>query len=525
MSKITSNQLRFAALPRVSTEQQEKKGESLTVQRAQLERDIRRLEGTIAGWYGGQEHATAGWERKEIDRLIADAAKGKFNAVMVAYVDRWSRDNAKSKEGLEVFRKNGVRFFVGMTEMNLFDPQHTFVLGMNAEVGEFLVLQQLKRSLESRSERLRRGIPAAGKIPFGRTFNRVTGEWGLDPKKRAIIVDVANRYLSGEPLPKLAQEYGVKHSQLCLTLRERCGTKWVVRLDNDKLNFHEVHTLTIPALLDERTIRLVKEKLKANRTYIRSGGRRVHDYLLSGRIFCAGCGYTLCGSTDQHGVRHYNHTHAGNALDCQVRPRPWVRADWIEEKVIGDLFDMFGNPAAIERAVQSAIPDCAEEVKRRLRLEGELTNLRKARSRLLNLVVKGAITEDQAEAELTGLKEREELLGQQLDKLAAVLADVPDPEAIRCYVEKCQGSIFVFDDDGNEYAGGNDVQSFLMMTQQDKMQLLAAVFDLPLAGGTPAGVYISPPAGAKRYQRQKPWAYRIRGRLEFEKVIMPSSYR
>ena len=137
-----------------------------------------------------------------------------------------------------------------------------------------------------------------------------------------MIADVAKRYLAGESLPQMAEEYGINHSQLCLTLRERCGTKWQVKLDCNKLDFHEVHTLTIPALLDDQTIKLLKDRLKANRTYIRSGGRpRVHDYLLSGRIFCAGCGFNLCGSTDRHGVRHYNHTHAGNALKCPVRPK------------------------------------------------------------------------------------------------------------------------------------------------------------------------------------------------------------
>src|SRR5689334_4048674 len=121
---------RFAALIRVSTEKQERQGESLSTQRASNERAVGQLGGTIVGWYGGQEHATPGREKKEVDRLIADAVKGKFDAVIVAYPDRWSRDNAKSKEGLAAFRKHGIRFFVGTMEMDLFDPQYRFILGM-----------------------------------------------------------------------------------------------------------------------------------------------------------------------------------------------------------------------------------------------------------------------------------------------------------------------------------------------------------------------------------------------------------
>ena len=75
--------LRFASLIRVSTEQQEKEGESLRTQGKQNEADVAAMEGQIVEWYGGQEHATPGFEKQELDRLIADAGKGKFDAVIV----------------------------------------------------------------------------------------------------------------------------------------------------------------------------------------------------------------------------------------------------------------------------------------------------------------------------------------------------------------------------------------------------------------------------------------------------------
>src|SRR3954451_18119155 len=82
--------LRFGALVRVSTERQEQQGESLRTQRTYNARDVGRLGGTVAEWYGGQESAlpTGGKrgidpevEKREVDRLIADAGKGKFDAV------------------------------------------------------------------------------------------------------------------------------------------------------------------------------------------------------------------------------------------------------------------------------------------------------------------------------------------------------------------------------------------------------------------------------------------------------------
>src|SRR5262245_16035527 len=94
--------IRFAALIRVSTEAQERQGESLRTQRKDNETCVEQLGGSIAGFYGGQEHGTPGWERKEFDRLLRDAAAGLFDAVIVNHIDRWGRDDKRSIEGLDI---------------------------------------------------------------------------------------------------------------------------------------------------------------------------------------------------------------------------------------------------------------------------------------------------------------------------------------------------------------------------------------------------------------------------------------
>src|SRR5438128_751220 len=79
-----SKKIRFAALIRVSTEKQEKQGESLRTQRSQVQESVNQIGGTVAEWYGGQEHATEGWEKKELDRLLRDSIHQRFDAVIVA---------------------------------------------------------------------------------------------------------------------------------------------------------------------------------------------------------------------------------------------------------------------------------------------------------------------------------------------------------------------------------------------------------------------------------------------------------
>jgi DNA invertase Pin-like site-specific DNA recombinase len=205
VSNGTTKPLRFASLIRVSTEKQEKEGESLATQRENNGRDVERLGGHIIETYGGQEHATAGWEKKEVNRLLADAGKGKFDAVIVAFHSRWLRDNEKSEAGLDVLKRHGIRFFVGASEKRLHEPADTLMLRINVAFSQYQSEESRKISLEVRIKRARDGRPTSGKLPFGRTYS-VKGGWGVDPDKHDMIRDVAERYLAGESLPDLAKE-------------------------------------------------------------------------------------------------------------------------------------------------------------------------------------------------------------------------------------------------------------------------------------------------------------------------------
>src|SRR5262249_30792126 len=158
------------------------------------------------------------------------------------------------------------------------------ILGINAEIGEFFALQQQKKSLESKIERARQGKPTCGSLPFGRTFNKDTGQWGIDADKQAVIKDVAQRYLKGEPMTKMARELGMNKRNLIRLLRERCGGELVIDFHSDKLNIHESVTLAVPSLLDDALLKAVRERLVANRTNLHKPPRPKYDYLLGGRV-------------------------------------------------------------------------------------------------------------------------------------------------------------------------------------------------------------------------------------------------
>jgi DNA invertase Pin-like site-specific DNA recombinase len=555
--------LRFAFLIRVSTEKQDQQGESLRIQKADNTRDVATLGGRIVAQYGGQEHATPGWEHAEVDRLLADAAKGRLDAVIVNKSDRWSRDNAKSEEGLEVFARGGVRFFVRTREYNLHDEDDRFSIGIDVLIGQRTARSYARRALRSRIARAERGLPSSsGRLPFGRVFvwankQRMNGTWEIDSEAKALIEDVARRYLGGEPLKKLAREHGLKYWHLRHTLVERCSDTWAQEFHSDKLNVHESVPTKVPRLLDDGTIKAVRARLAAGNTYIRKGGRKVNDYLLSGFIFCEACGCNLCGRIDRHGKTYYEHSYAARQVRCPLSPRPRVQARRLESEVVRELVDMFGNPAAIERAFRASQPDREKEQKRKVVAEAKLTAVTKKRVNVLDAVADGLFTRDQVRAKLAEIEADEAHWREELDRVNELLADAPDEAALDAYLEwrderfndlrrasvdqvnealAASGSpsrvkwrdgprFEVIDRNSNMVLdGSNNVCTFVGMCtpegMADQRRLVEAVFCRPV-NGKPAGIYVFPEGEHLHYRRKnKRWGFTLRGLLPFEKVVM-----
>jgi DNA invertase Pin-like site-specific DNA recombinase len=531
--------MRFAAMPRVSTEKQEKQGESLRTQRQSLQRDVELLGGTITGWYGGQESAVGDYERKEMVRLTADAASNKWDAVIIAHIDRWDRGSSEAKTAINALIKHNRRFYISCTEMNLHNPDHQLMLDMAAAMGKWAANNAALKSLLNKIARARRGLPTCGELPFARTYDRTTEQWGLDPAAVTTIRTIVARFLAGESLPHLAAEYGMSHSNLCRMLRYRCGAEWVQEFHSDKLNIHERVPTVVPRLLDAATIRAVHQRLDDARTRLhlpppmtgKLEGRTKHRYLLSGFCFCGICGRAMTGNVKQSGVRYYRHAQIRTGhVSLQFVPcpltvaardgsgrgngqrSPCVRADVLEEKVIDELFNLAGNPAAIERAVQAATADHTPAMSDRDRLLAELQKVSRARRTVLDLIERGSLSTDEAEEKLQKWNDRERLLRQQLDVLDEELSAVPTSEQVRLFVEELppfrEGGppvLWLMDDEGDSYAGGNDLGTWLLMGWDDKRTLVEKCF-AGMMGGKHSGVYVTPTGRGS-------FTYQLRGKL------------
>jgi DNA invertase Pin-like site-specific DNA recombinase len=514
--------LRFAALCRVSTDAQEREGGSLTTQLAAIRAAVASVGGEVVAVYEGSEHGMPGSDRPVFDRLLADAAAGRFDAVCVTDQKRWDRDNDRSKAALLALRRAGVRYFVLAAEQDLWNRNTLLHLGLISLLGEHEAGERIERAQATRLRRAEAGLPAVGKRPWGRVWvrhDKHSGHWELDPRllkseltRADAIVAIAAAYCRGTPLKALAVEHGVALSSLTDVLRDGCGDTWSFTLKDERGEPH-TFTQTVPRLLPEATIAAVRARMTANRTRLNASGSP-RDALLGGYLFCGRCGYTMTLQRRPSGSTYYRHSLWGVADECEWRTLKVERS--AERAVVHKLFSLFGDAAAREEALRAALPDCGEALRRRGRLAAELVKAEAEKANLVKAVAKGLLSDDDVRNARRAIAEEEARLRPEIARLDAELASVPGGEGFA--VEWVRGDgpaqvvnevfqrdaggalwplgpddyVIASDDAGDQRPGGNTLVDGLGLTWRRRRRLVELVFDAaaPMPDGRPAGAYV-----------------------------------
>ncbi len=160
---------RFAILARVSTQEQEKEGQSLEVQQKTLNQCVSMLSGVVVKEYIGSESATSGEKRRPLlDEILNDARNKVWDAIMVYDLSRLTRDPIKSKVILAELKKNNIKLYVQTQLYSLDNPETNLVVGLLAEINAFQASIQIQKSIESKIELAKKGWHVFGHPPYGR---------------------------------------------------------------------------------------------------------------------------------------------------------------------------------------------------------------------------------------------------------------------------------------------------------------------------------------------------------------------
>jgi DNA invertase Pin-like site-specific DNA recombinase len=188
---MESEQLKIAIYARVAR----KNGQDPEMQLSELREYIRNRRWKIAGEYVDKGISGASDSRPELDRLMADANRRRFDVVAVWKFDRFARSVSHLLRALETFRALGIEFVSLSESIDTSTPTGKMVFTVLGSVAE------LERSLIG--ERVRAGLRNA--------ISRGT-RLGRPPLKDHTVADMQRlrreRRRSRTSFKELAKSYG-----------------------------------------------------------------------------------------------------------------------------------------------------------------------------------------------------------------------------------------------------------------------------------------------------------------------------
>lgn len=229
MNHQLSNELRFAAYMRVSEDEQREYGTSLETQRSRIMAAVDQLAGKIVATYGGSEHGTPGYVRDQFDRMITDAEAGKFNAICIADLTRWSRDTVSHEQAVRRLKRSHIRFFVGSTEYDLRNGGMQLALTIATKSSETETNARIDASTYGRIVQAALGFATSGGPPMVARFLLCSlaldafGNRTRTELRSGVLILRRNTTLSGRPRPTLQASLGVKLPMILAMMRILCG--------------------------------------------------------------------------------------------------------------------------------------------------------------------------------------------------------------------------------------------------------------------------------------------------------------
>ena len=335
-------------------------------------------------------------KRRDFQRMMTDAAKGKFR-----YVIAW-KSNRMGRNMLEALINEARLQDLGVRVLYVEEDFDDTAAGRFAARSMMNVNQFYS---ENMGEDIKRGMvdnaiecKVNGMLPLGYVKGE-DGKYAIAADEAAVVREIYDSVLKDIPLAEIARSLNQRG------IRTKLGRDWNknsfhILLKND--NYIGVYRHSgvvvedgIPPILDKEVFEAVQEKLTNKK---KTAGRRSAngEYLLTGKLFCGYCGSYMIGvsGTGENGTVH-------NYYQCQKRhaegrcEKKNVRRDFIEKLIARLTQDYILQDDTIEWIADSTMS--FQAMARResgvAQLERDLADNRKVAKNIMAAIEQGIITE------------------------------------------------------------------------------------------------------------------------------------
>jgi site-specific DNA recombinase len=420
-----------AIYARVSTDEQARHGYSLTDQ-------IKRCHDKI-GNQPAQEYIDDGYsgefiDRPALERLRVDVRSGLIKTVVVYDLDRLSRETEHLLILVKEIEKRAKLIFV--TNEYAKTPAGELFMTLHAGIAKYEKAMIKERTMRGKQEKAQQGKIICHRPMYGYDWLENASNYAINALEREIIEQVYKLCLTGYSLNQIVKhlnnkgyknkrnnKWNIKNVYTLLThemytgvyyeLRERwikTGQKEYSVTPKDK---SEQIAVPVPAIVTAEMQAQAKQQLTQN--FANANRNAKHEYLLSGVIKCAHCGYAMQGTPEG---RNFYYICSGKKFRNKECPSKYIPLKDIENAVWSDILEWAnGN---IDLSSSSITVNYDREM---IELQQQEEKILKGMSDITDLVREQFITKDEAKRQLQKVnKELSEIISAK-NEVAAAMAN------------------------------------------------------------------------------------------------------
>jgi site-specific DNA recombinase len=474
-NKMKTYIINVAGYVRVSTSIQVEEGESLNTQQENIKTFAKQQGYKLTEIYAdrGISGGTVK-DRHGLLRCLYDGQAGKFSVLIIHRLSRFGRNARELLDNYEQLNRTGIELrsiSEGIDFSTKYGKAMLGLLAVMAELERDIIKETL---LENRIARAKRGIPTTGKLPYGRIYNRETGEWELNEDSARIIRLAAEEYLKGGSLKEIVKMARMSYPNLITILAKRSGNEWTIRFKGE-----EPITYTIPRLLPDDIIKKVQDRLefngRNNRTDIQN------EYALAGFLRCELCRRRLVGKT-QLPYRSYIHN-TWEKPKCKNFNS--ISLISIEKAVFETIFENIVDIPSFEKAIAESMPDekMINDLVEKIKVgEKELNKIKRDIDKLVDLALTGTLTKETIHNKEQELLQKKIKTEENLQNDKDHLGSLPNIGEMKKEAEQIRRDLL------QRFSGKERLHE---MTFEDKRKLLHWLFDGTDLKGTPYGIYVN----------------------------------
>ena len=352
-------------------------------------------------------------KRPEFQRMVKDAAKGRFQLIICWKVDRFARNREDAAIYKGRLRRYGVRIMYAKESIPD-GPEGILLESMLEGTAEYYsanLSQNIKRGMMDNARDCKVNN---GNLPLGYKKGD-DGRYAVEPVGAAIVREVFELYASGLNVTQIIEALNVRGAK---TSRGVSFNKNSLRtmLKNERyagVYIYSGHRVEggVPQIINKELFDKVQKQIEKVARAPASSWSDV-DYLLTGKLFCGICGSPMIGDSGigRHGIKYnyYTCSKRKREKDC---PKQSANKDWLEESVIQETVGRVLVDEVIEKIADTAV--ALQERERDTSfldsLEAQHKETGKAIKNLLSAIEQGIITPTTRERMLELERQRDDL--------------------------------------------------------------------------------------------------------------------